>query len=258
MQYFFITSQKGKLVGRIIILTFLLILGALSSHAQTNNSPFPQATELQHGPPLTQREYVSLLYQLPAHPSQKGVLVDEIRKRGIAFQITPGLLSLTATKSGNDSLLRHTLEEAERRRANPVASSLPPAAEGYELLERTRKATLGAAEKMPDFLVKQNISRARAYGQSKNWSIYDRLSIAVSYRQAGNEEYKLLTINGMPAPADQTYDLKLGGTTSTGEYVSTLADLFGPRERAEFEMVDTDTLNGRRAIVFEFAVKKEF
>src|SRR5215510_14454705 len=111
---------------------------------------------------------------------------------------------------------------------------------------------------MPDFLVKQNISRARAYGQSKNWSTYDRLSIAVSYRQAGNEEYKLLTINGMPAPADQTYDLKLGGTTSTGEYVSSLADLFGPRERAEFEMVDTDTLNGRRAIVFEFAVKKEF
>jgi hypothetical protein len=244
---------KRSLFVLIILPSFLSF-----TFAQTDNSPFPQATDLQHGPPLTRQEYVSLLYQLPAHPAQKDILVDEIRKRGIAFPVTPGLLSLTATKSGNDSLLRHTLEEAERRRANPVAASLPPTTEGLELLERTRKATLSAAEKMPDFLVKQQVSRARAYGQSKNWSVYDRLSIAVSYRQSGNEEYKLLSINGMPATADQTYDLKLGGTTSSGEYVSALAELFGPQQRAEFEMVDTDTLHGRRTIVYEFSVKKEF
>src|SRR5256714_10894688 len=240
----------------------LLAISAVAASAQTANSPFPQPTELQHGPPLTNQEYVAMLYQLPAHPEGRDRLIDAIRKRGISFPITPGLLSVTATKSGNDSLLRHTLEEANRRRLDPVTASLPPAAEGLELLERTRKATLGAAEKMPDYLVKQQISRSRAIGTTNNWMVYDRLSIAVSYRQNVGEQYKLLSVNGMPPNVDEkegsSYGDKLGGTTSSGEYVSMLSELFEPNTRAEFQMVDTDTLRTRRTVAYEFAVKREF
>lgn len=198
-----------------------------------------------------------MLYQLPKHPELRVKLVDDIRKRGIAFPLTPGLRSLVATKSGNDSSIIRTLEEADRRRVNPTVASLPPSAEGLELLERTRTATLGATEQMPDYLVKQQIIRSHAYGQSKNWAVYDRLSIAVSYRQSAGEDYKLLSVNGMPATQDQSYGMKLGGTTSTGEYVSALSDLFRPESRAEFNMVDTDTLRGRRTIIYEYEVKKE-
>jgi hypothetical protein len=248
-------------IARGVLLFFLSIcVGAhlSSAIAQTDNTPFPQTTELQHGAPLTNQEFVQLLYQLPKHPDQKDKLVDEIRKRGIAFPLTPGLRSLVATKSGNDSSIIHTLEEADRRRLNPVAASLPPTAEGLELLQRTRKATLGAADKMPDYIVKQQITRSHAFGQSKNWAVYDRLSIAVSYRQTAGEDYKLLSVNGMPANQDQSYGMKLGGTISTGEYVTTLSELFKPESRAEFNMVDTDTLRGRRTIIYEFEVKKEF
>jgi hypothetical protein len=244
-----------RILGIVSAAVFACALCA-TANAQTDNSPFPQPTELQQGPPLTNQEFVRLLYQLPQHPDQRALLDDQIRKRGIAFPITPGLRSLIATKSGNDSSLMHTLEEAARRRDNPTAAALPPPAEASELLERARKATLGAAETMPDYLVKQNITRSHAFGQSKNWSPYDRLSIAVSYRQTAGEDYKLLTVNGMPATADQRYGLQLGGTTSTGEYVSALTELFQPPQQAEFQAVDTDTLRGRRAIVYEFVVKK--
>jgi hypothetical protein len=245
----------------VAILSCLLLAASLTP-AQGDSSPFPQPTDLQHGPPLTNQEYVALLYQLPKHPEERDHLVDEIRKRGIGFQLTPGILSLTATKSGNDALLRRTLEEANRRRENPSAASLPPAREGMDLLERTRKATLGAAQQMPDYLVKQQITRSRALGTTNNWNIYDRLSIAVSYRQTVGEQYKLLSVNGMPPSIDEqegsSYGDKLGGTTSSGEYVSMLAQLFEPATRAEFEMVDTDTLRGRRTIVYEYSVKREF
>jgi hypothetical protein len=254
-------KYANHLIARGVLLFFLsLCVGAhlSSAIAQIDNTPFPQPTELQHGPPLTNQEFVQLLYQLPNHPNQKDKLVDEIRKRGIAFPLTPGLRSLVATKSGNDASIIHTLEEADRRRLNPVAASLPPTAEGLELLQRTRKATLGAADKMPDYLVKQQITRSHAFGQSKNWAVYDRLSIAVSYRQSAGEDYKLLSVNGMPANQDQSYGMKLGGTISTGEYVTTLSELFKPESRAEFNMVDTDTLRGRRTIIYEFEVKKEF
>jgi len=246
---------------RVVIFSLLtLCVGSFLATitAQTPNTPFPQATELQQGPPLTNQEFVQLLYQLPKHPEAKDKLVDDVRKRGIAFPLTDGLRSLVATKSGNDATLQRTLAEADRRRSNPVVASLPPTAEGLELLERTRKATLGAAETMPDYLVKQQIARSHAYGQSKNWAVYDRLSIAVSYRQSAGEDYKLLSINGMPATQDQSYGMKLGGTTSTGEYVTALKDLFKPESRAEFNMVDTDTLRGRRTIIYEYEVKKQF
>jgi hypothetical protein len=245
-----------------IVVSSLLVFGGASlipaTNAQTDNAPFPQPTALQQGPPLTNQEFVQLLYQLPAHPNEKDKLIDDIRKRGIAFPITPGLRSLIATKSGNDSSLIHTLEEAARRRDNPTVATLPPMAEALELLERTRKATLGASETMPDYLVKQQIIRSHAFGQSKNWAPYDRLSIAVSYRQSAGEDYKLLSVNGMPVTEDQNYGMKLGGTISTGEYVTALTELFKPESRAEFQAVDTDTLRGRRTIIYEYEVKREF
>src|SRR5262245_28244916 len=105
-------------------------------YSQTPSSPFPEPTQLQQGPPLTNQEFVRMLYQLPAHPEQRDLLMNDIRKRGIAFPITPGLRSLVATKSGNDASLIHTLEEAERRRTNPTIATLPPEAEARELLER--------------------------------------------------------------------------------------------------------------------------
>jgi hypothetical protein len=247
-----------KLERAVILSLLILCVASFSAVRSQTNAPFPQTTELQQGPPLTNPEFVQLLFQLQKHPENKDKLIDDIRKRGIAFPLTDGLRSLVATRSGNDAALQRTLAEADRRRANPVAASLPPTSEGLELLARTRKATLGASETMPDYIVKQQITRSRAYGQSKNWSVYDRLSLAVSYRQTAGEDYKLLSINGMPATEDQGYGMKLGGTVSTGEYVTALTDLFKPESRAEFNMVDTDTLRGRRAIVYEYEVKKEF
>jgi len=244
--------------ARVALLSILTLCVASAIYGQTDNTPFPQPTELQHGPPLTNQEFVRLLYQLPGHPEERDKLIDEVRKRGIAFPVTSGLQSLVATKSGNDALLRHTLEEADRRRANPAAAALPPSAEAMELLARTRKATLGAAEKMPDYLVKEQIVRYVSYGNTKNWLPDDHLTVAVSYRQSAGEDYKLLSINGVPPSENQDYEKKLGGTTSTGEYVSVLRELFSPESRAEFNMVDTDTLRERRTIIYEYEVKREF
>ncbi len=256
-----ISSLPQRLGATCFSAALMLMPFCAATATAQNNSPFVQPTELQQGPPLTNQEYVALLYQLPRHPEERDRLIDQIRKRGIGFQLTPGLLSLTATKSGNDTLLRHTLEEANRRRINPALAVRPSLAEAAELLGRTRKATLGATQQMPDYLVKQQIARSRAIGTTSNWNVYDRLSIAVSYRQNLGEQYKLLSVNGMPPNVDEgegsNYGTKIGGTTSSGEYVSMLVQLFEPATQAEFEAVDTDTLRGRRAVIYEYSVKRE-
>jgi hypothetical protein len=214
--------------------------------------------------PLSSKEIVSLLYQLPRNPQMRDEIIDQIRKRGIGFPLTDGMRSLVATKSGNDSLLRRTIEEAERRRVNPTASTLPSETEGNELLERTRNVTLAAANAMPDFIVKQIIRRSVAYGTTANWIPQDNLTIAVGYRANVGEEYKILTVNGMPAGADiqasrdySKYAPK-GASSSGVEYISALADIFKPESKAEFRMVDTDTIQTRRTVIYEYTVKRDF
>lgn len=214
--------------------------------------------------PLTSQEVVSLLYQLQRNPGVRDELIDQLRKRGIGFPLTDGMRSLVATKSGNDAVLRRTLEEAERRRVNPTASTLPSETEGNELLERTRNVTLAAANAMPDFVVKQIIRRSVAYGQTANWIPQDNLTIAVGYRANVGEEYKILTVNGMPvgddvkASRDYSKYAPKGASSSGVEYISALADVFKPESKTEFRMVDTDVIKDRRTIVYEYAIKKDF
>jgi hypothetical protein len=235
-----------KLLKHVLPAIIAVSIWSGCAHAQSQNRP------------LTSKEIVSLLYQLPQHPEKRDEIVEEIRTRGIGFPLTSGLRSLVATKSRNDALLRRTLEEAERRRTNPAASALPSEAEANELLERTRVATLAAADAMPDFIVKQLIKRTAAYGNTNNWIPLDNLSIAVSYRANIGEEYKVLAVNGVPQEAKESkdYGKSVGGASSSGvEYISSLADLFKPKSRTTFKPVDTDLLQTRRTIVYEFEVK---
>ena len=234
----------------LLLAAFVLLLQPARLFSQTQEKP------------LTSQQLVGMLYQLPRNPQKLDDLVEEIRRRGIGFPLTDGMRSLVATKSGNDALLRRTLEEAERRRVNPTASALPSGMEGNELLERTRNVTLAAANAMPDFIVKQLIRRSVAYGNTTNWMPQDNLAIAVGYRANGGEEYKLLSINGVPAPdeakASRDYSKYVGGATSSGvEYISALADIFKPETKTEFRVVDTDVVRDRRTLVYEYTVKRE-
>ena len=236
----------------ILIVAFILVpTASFTTNAQTQPNP------------LSSKELVALVYQLPAHPERRDEIVAEVRKRGIGFPLTSGMRSLVASKSGNDAVLRRTLEEAERRRVNPTASVLPPEKEANELLERTRVATLGAADAMPDFIVKQLIKRSVAYGKTNNWMPQDNLTIAVGYRANSGEQYKVLAINGMPAAPDaqesRNYSKQVGGASSTGvEYISALADLFRPESKTEFKLADTDLIRSRRTLVYEYEIRKPF
>jgi len=209
--------------------------------------------------PLTQAEYVKLLYALDKNPAIKDDVVETVRKRGIAFAVTDGLRSLTSTKSRGDAELRRTLEEAARRQANPTAFQLPPAKESAEVLSKARTVTLTAVEEMPDFVVKQQVQRAAAFAGTNNFRNLDRLVVAVSYRAEGSEEYRILSLNGVLQPAPKvknTYE-DVGGTSSTGEFVTVLATIFKPESETKFEPLDTDILRTRRTIVYTFETTKE-
>lgn len=209
--------------------------------------------------PLTQAEYVKMLYSLEAAPARKPQVIEALRKRGIEFVLTDGVRSLTRTKGANDEDLKRALEEADRRRQNPAGSVLPPANELRSLLENTTEKTLAAVGDMPDFVVKQQIQRSAAYAGTGNFRSLDNLIVAVSYRSTGEETYRLLSINGAlqnTTEAKDSYN-EAGGTSSTGEFVTMLATIFKPESRTVFQAAEMDVIRGRRAIIFDFQVEKD-
>ena len=217
---------------------------------------FTQETQQK---PLTQTEYVKMLYVVEKNPTKKDELVEAIRKRGIGFELTDGLRGLTRSKGKNDSELQRTLEEAARRKENPTTAKLPSEKESAEILAKAREATLAAVEDMPDFVVKQQIARSAAYAGTNNFRNLDRLVVAVSYRASGQEEYKVLSRNGIlenNPNQKQSYE-EVGGTSSTGEFVTVLAKIFKPESDTKFELTDTDVIRTRRALVFDYSIEKD-
>jgi len=209
--------------------------------------------------PLTQSEYVKLLYALQKAPATKGDIIVALRSRGIDFEVNDGILGLTRSKSGNDEDLRRALLEADRRRQNPDSTKLPNKIEADELLAKTRQNTLAAVQEMPDFVVKQLIQRSVAYAGTGTFRNQDNLIVAVSYRSSGEENYRLLSVNGLlqadPKPKE-SYE-EVGGTSSTGEFVNVLATIFKPESDTHFNPVETDVVRGHKTIVFEYSVTKD-
>lgn len=209
--------------------------------------------------PLSQAEYVKMLYMLEKNPASKSDFVETVRTRGIGFELSDGLRSLTRTKGRNDGEIQRTVEEAERRRANPETYNPPSAKEAEKVLSEARKATLASIGEMPDFVVKQIVKRGIAYEGTNNFRNLDRLVVGVSYRASGQEEYKVLSINGIlqnNTKAESGY-ASTGGTSSTGEFVTVLEKIFKPESETKFQVIDSNTIRGRRAIVYDFSIERD-
>lgn len=209
--------------------------------------------------PLTQTEYVKMLYSLQKDRASKSDLIDALRRRGIAFQLTDGLRGLTRSKGGNDEELKRALEEAERRRKDPEASRLPSPAEMAGFIEKARAKALESVEEMPDFVVKQLITRSDAYAGTGNWKPYDNLVIAVSYSTEKGEQYRVLARNGAPIQDSvqaSSYS-GLDGATSGGEFVEDLKKIFNPASQTRFDILTTDVVRGRRTLVYDYVINIE-
>ncbi|MFV0389923.1 MAG: hypothetical protein ACK5NT_14355 [Pyrinomonadaceae bacterium] len=229
-----------------ILLVVIVLVISFAAYAQTET-------------PISQAEYVKMLYKLDSDPASKDSLIQEIRTRGIGFKLSSGIRSLTTSKSKNDQELKRALEEANRRRENPEAAKRPNVVEASALLEKTRENTLSAVDEMPDFVVKQLVRRGIAYAGTNNFRSIDHLIVGVSYLAKGEEEYKVLSVNGIRQP-DPKYTRSysnLQGTSSTGEFVTVLATIFKPESDTKFEVLDTDSIGGKRAVIFDFSIQRE-
>ena len=145
-----------------------------------------------------------------------------------------------------------------------TAQAAAPVAEGPSLAEtgppvdariqKAREAAEAFTETLPDYICQQQTARFQSDTQVVNWVPVDIVSAELVYEK-GKERYRNLAINGKPAKAQRMEDLP--GATSTGEFASTLADLFSPATAADFRYRHTSKSGGRAAFLYDFEVDHE-
>ena len=135
-------------------------------------------------------------------------------------------------------------------RADSVSTrSLSPA---ESLIERAREAAFEFSEKLPNFICQELMSRFIQRGREKEMPL-DVVSAEIIYED-GHETYRNVKIDNRPTDKGLQ---EIGGSWSTGEFASTLVELFHPNSEAQFRSGGASSISGFSAQVYDFQVRRE-
>ena len=118
------------------------------------------------------------------------------------------------------------------------------------LIVRTKEWAQTFNQGLPNFLCEQE-SKTRSYEQSRSagWTAADVVTAKVLYDN-GHEEYKDITVGGKRTNKSM---MEIGGSTSTGEFASTLLSLLDGN-RAQFKFYQSTHLANEPASIYDFKV----
>ncbi len=135
-----------------------------------------------------------------------------------------------------------------------IAQEPPSASEQDAFLAEARNVALAYDESLPDFLCTLTIRRyaTAPAGIGRGPSMTERLSdtvvVNLSYYQ-GNEQYTVLSVNGLKPASPDAY---MGGLMSTGEFGMVLRNIFD--KPAEFKFLKWTSFHSRKSAVYSFRV----
>jgi hypothetical protein len=145
--------------------------------------------------------------------------------------------------------------EANHPSTEPAADAStlppPPGVPVDDVIADARAAADSFLSEMPNFLVQQATTRYYSNAVPARWIATDVVTAEVRCVD-GKEDYSNILINGRPTnrPIEKT------GAWSTGEFVTTLQDLFSPYTAASFVRHGEETIAGRAAYVYDFSVRQ--
>jgi hypothetical protein len=121
------------------------------------------------------------------------------------------------------------------------------------LIRKATEAALNFTETLPNYMVREVISRFESSAHPASWHAQDVISTDVVFDK-GKEEYRNITINGKVSTREAAEN---SGAWSTGEFGSLLIDLFSPATAAEFHFQRDGRAGGVDAKIYSFEVERE-
>ena len=121
------------------------------------------------------------------------------------------------------------------------------------VIEKARETAYNFLDTLPNYTVKQLTTRFQSTTVKTNWQAIDNISIDLVY-QDGKEKYTNVLLNGKPSKGKA----EESGAWSTGEFGTTIRDLFSTSTQADFRPLRaTESIAGRTSVVYNFYVKQE-
>jgi hypothetical protein len=136
--------------------------------------------------------------------------------------------------------------------ASPGASADPVPTRSLSLIERARVAAFELSEKLPNFICQEFMARSTRRGRETEVPL-DVVSAEIIYANA-QESYRDVKIDGRSTAQSLQ---EIGGSWSTGEFASTLLQLFLPDTNAQFRAGGMSSISGFSAQVYDFQVRSE-
>jgi len=121
------------------------------------------------------------------------------------------------------------------------------------LIAKAADAAFTFSDALPNFLCEEHMGRFTRDPRATGWKPLDTVSADVIYEN-GQESYRNLKIDGRPTEKRME---QLSGSWSTGEFATTLRNLFHPASAATFRFAENSRLLGLPARVYDFEVKQE-
>ena len=139
--------------------------------------------------------------------------------------------------------------------ATPVRSGLPDRETWPQFLEEARSTAMAYTENLPNFICTQITQRYLRRLPKTGWVRVDNFVAELTYYDK-QEHYKLVSVGNRSAASDATLE-SLKGTTSTGEFGSSLNYLFDPATGTQFRFEGIDNSQGSPAVRVGFRVPKD-
>ena len=121
---------------------------------------------------------------------------------------------------------------------------------GDDLVDRTREWAMTFTNGLPNFVCEQDTTRYQAESHGSGFQAIDVVTAKVVYED-GHEDYREITVGGKRTNKKM---LELGGSTSTGEFATTLRSLFSGQTDAQFKFYQSASIGDTKTRIYDFKV----
>jgi hypothetical protein len=125
-----------------------------------------------------------------------------------------------------------------------------PGSRADALVEETKQWAQTFTNGLPNYVCDQVTTRYMQRSRASDWEPLDVISAKVVYED-GQEDYKEIMVGGKKTNKSM---MDLGGSTSVGEFASTLHSLFSNRTNAEFKLYESSSVGGNASSIYDFKV----
>lgn len=134
--------------------------------------------------------------------------------------------------------------------ASPESRAAAAAPTAPELIAKAREWVATFTDSLPDYICHQQTTRYMEQSKEQGWQALDIVTAQVVYEK-GRESYRDITVGGRKTTKSMD---DIGGSTSTGEFASTLRSLFAPQSMTHFRFAGAARSGQHDVSIFDFSV----